>query len=48
MKGSIFVLHRNFTSVSPQVVAHVFANIGKVQHSVDKEFELNHDWAIVI
>ena len=48
MKGSIFVLRRNLASVLPQVVAHTLVNIGKVQHLVDKEFESDHDWAIII
>ena len=48
MKGSIFVLHHNYGTVTPQDVVHTVRNIGKVQRFVDCDFEKEHDWAIVI
>jgi len=47
MKGSIFVLRRNYGTVTPQDIIHTVRNIGKVQRFVDYDFE-EHDWAIVI
>lgn len=48
MKGSIFVLGRNYARVTPRDIAHTVRNIGKVRRFVDYAFEKEHDWAIVI